>query len=322
MYKTKIVNWLITRKCNLNCSYCGIVDNKIPDRMTTQEIISALKMFKELNPETFHIIYGGEPLLRDDLHDIINFCNNNEIYYTIITNATGVARSRLNKLLDKVESIFSLSSSLDPVIFDNEHSHRSIKSNNALDNFKRLKDNKKIRELVAEITVDSSNYLYLEKLVKETSSYDIYNSITCIDVAKSEHYDFSSITFDSPLILSEEVHIENTKKIFQKIYNNKNYKVHSRPVLLKLINALPFNYLCSIENDLNNLTIDSDGSFRLCLRIAGFFTKSVNIRNFNQHILKETIKTDKQTMCLGCNWTCPMMSEIENNFSENIIHKQ
>jgi MoaA/NifB/PqqE/SkfB family radical SAM enzyme len=47
----------------------------IKNEMTTEVVINALKGFKIHNPNIFHLFYGGEPLLRPDLPDIINYCN-------------------------------------------------------------------------------------------------------------------------------------------------------------------------------------------------------------------------------------------------------
>ena len=84
MDKVHIVSWLLTRRCNLRCSYCRIVRNykKMPEEypqtshyrkneMSTDDVIHGLKGFKNHNPDAFHILYGGEPLLRTDLPDIV-----------------------------------------------------------------------------------------------------------------------------------------------------------------------------------------------------------------------------------------------------------
>ena len=88
MNKIQIVNWLLTRRCNLHCDYCRIVKNYknqpeiyppmkhyIENEMSTETVIEGLRRLKLHNPECFMILYGGEPLLRPDLHEIINYCN-------------------------------------------------------------------------------------------------------------------------------------------------------------------------------------------------------------------------------------------------------
>jgi len=97
----RIANWLLTRKCNLKCGYCAIVRDYenmpcmypnvsyyIKNEMSTNVVLSVLDRLKQHNPNMFHIFYGGEPLLRRDLPTIINYCNDNDIEYTIISNNT------------------------------------------------------------------------------------------------------------------------------------------------------------------------------------------------------------------------------------------
>ena len=84
--KIQIISWLLTRRCNIDCWYCAIVKDYVgkpqsyPDmkhylrqEMTTEYVIETLKKIKLHNPDAFHILYGGEPTLRKDLPDIINF---------------------------------------------------------------------------------------------------------------------------------------------------------------------------------------------------------------------------------------------------------
>ena len=111
MSKVRIVNWILTRKCNLKCDYCAIVkdySNKpdvypnmshyIKNEMPTELVIAGLRAFKVHNPHMFHIFYGGEPLLRKDLPLIINYCNDNEIAYTIISNNTKEIQTQIKRL--------------------------------------------------------------------------------------------------------------------------------------------------------------------------------------------------------------------------------
>jgi MoaA/NifB/PqqE/SkfB family radical SAM enzyme len=149
MDKIRIANWLLTRRCNLKCEYCGLVrDRDLPElykpveyyienEMSTEYVITVLEMLKEHNPDCFHIFYGGEPLLRDDLAEIVQFCNDENIHYTIITNNTEVLKPRLEKLLEKV-NVKGLSSSVDPALFTYSESDIFKKSVEVLNNLLAL----------------------------------------------------------------------------------------------------------------------------------------------------------------------------------------
>ena len=51
------------------------------NEMSTETVIDYLKRLKTHNKDMFHIFYGGEPLLRKDLPEIIKYCNVNDIHY-------------------------------------------------------------------------------------------------------------------------------------------------------------------------------------------------------------------------------------------------
>ena len=215
--KIHICNWLLTRKCNLNCSYCGIVKNykgkpsQYPDmkhyyqnEMSTEYIIEGLRKLKNHNPNMFHILYGGEPLLRSDISDIINFCNKEDIHYTIITNNSAEVQWRLQDLMTSVDYIHGLTSSVDPVFDEVSTDDRIKKSLAGIMGLKKYRGI--IKDLVAEITVTNDDVGDLYKLVKYLSNEGINSDVTFVDIAKTPYYDFSNVT-DPNILVSGTVYL-------------------------------------------------------------------------------------------------------------------
>lgn len=324
MDKIKIVNFLLTRKCNLSCEYCRISRNyEKPDEYPTIEyynkneidtdsIKNFLTKLKKHNPDIFVIFYGGEPFYRKDLSDIINFCNSNIINYTIITNNSDKVQKNIRNLIHNTKNIMGLSSSVDPIIFsDFSNSDIYNKSISGLRNLILYKAY--INDPVAEITVTQDNIKNLKNLVRKLTDNYISSSITFIDVAKSKYYDFSNITEETNLVKPTNDNI----KIIEDLYLDDELNILMREELLYFKNILPSNMNCEIENDINNLTVDSDGSIRLCLRIRSVLTPELyNINNIFMDdfslnpLLKKSITDDKKIYCKKCNWTCMLMSKI------------
>jgi MoaA/NifB/PqqE/SkfB family radical SAM enzyme len=339
MDTVQIVSWLLTRSCNLKCDYCRIVRNYnnkpdvypnmnhyLKNQMSTEDVIETLGKFKLHNPNSFHILYGGEPLLRRDLAEIINYCNKENINYTIITNNSDSIQLFIDELFEKVEYVTGLTSSVDPIIFrQGESSDRMKKS---LAGFKRLmKYRGKVKDLVAEITVDRDSVDDLLQLVKELTKEGISSDITFIDIAKNHYYDFAEVT-------DRKVLVDKDPKIME-IFNTMikyDLNVHMKETLLPMIyETLPSDMDCGIEKDVHNITIDADGTIRLCLRIRGLQTPSnFNIHNFmdvNGKLnpdLKPMLWRDKTLYCEKCNWTCMIMSQIVSEMEgevSKLIHK-
>jgi len=331
--KIHICNWLLTRKCNLNCSYCAIVKNykgkpaEYPDmkyyhrnEMTTQDIIDGLKKLKKHNPDMFHLFYGGEPLLRRDIADIINFCNKEDIHYTIITNNSPELIDDLEDLLLKVDFLNGLTSSVDPVFHEIGDSDRIKKSISGIMGLKKYKD--VINDLVAEITVSPDDVDHLLPLVRKLTKEGINSDITFVDIAKTPYYDFSNVTDPKGLVMP-------TRKLETVLGRmiEEGLDVHMlKSLVMQTFDILPSNMDCQIDKTLHNITVDADGSIRLCLRVRGvstpraiglnqnLFTKTGKVNTF----AKEMIQRDKKNFCRGCNHTCLLMSLMIDENKGNV----
>ncbi|RLI73100.1 radical SAM/SPASM domain-containing protein, partial [Archaeoglobales archaeon] len=99
-----IIFWELTRACLLACKHCRAKAQKKrhPDELTTQECFNIVDQLKEFGkPYPILIITGGDPLLRDDLFEIIEYATNNEFRVAIAFSGTNLAtKSKLKKLKD------------------------------------------------------------------------------------------------------------------------------------------------------------------------------------------------------------------------------
>jgi MoaA/NifB/PqqE/SkfB family radical SAM enzyme len=319
----RIVNWLLTRRCNLNCDYCAIVKEPMSlvyppmhhyhlNEMSTQDVIEGLERFKQHNPNAFHIFYGGEPLLRKDLHRIINFCNNEDIHYTIISNNTKEIQPLIKKLLKNVREIRGFTASVDPAFVGKHPSYDRIrKSEEGFNSLVELK--KYIKDVVAEITVTPETENNLHDIVALLTRNGISSDITFVDIAKSPYYDFSNVTAPKELVEQSSA-LRNT---IQQLIDS-DLDIHMKEVLLPEIwKILPSEMDCQINRSLHNVSVDADGTIRLCLRIRGIFTPDmVTLKNLFMKdgqinpIAHGAIKRDKIDLCKKCNHTCQLMSKI------------
>jgi len=248
MDQIQIANILLTRRCNLRCDYCAIVrdyhdipeeypkmDHYKKSELKPEEWISILKRLKQNNPDVFIIFYGGEPFLYDELPQLIGFCHDENIAYTIISNNTIPVEEKIVQLFEAVGPIKGFTASIDPDLAKYKHliddrsttlSHSVLKTLAGYRNLKELNESGLAEDVVAEITVMPNNHEFLLDTVKMLSDIDIWSSITVIDNKKSPYYDFSTIEDD-------DCKIEKTQKIydmFMEIVARDDLKVHI-PVL-------------------------------------------------------------------------------------------
>jgi MoaA/NifB/PqqE/SkfB family radical SAM enzyme len=337
MDKIHIANILLTRKCNLRCNYCSIVrdysdmpssypqmNHYHENELTSDQWIKIINKLYQNNNRVFLIFYGGEPFLYPELDKIIEHCHKINCDYTIISNNTPEVQPKILDLYHKVGSLHGFSASIDPDLAAHYHEfvvkkdHAFIKTLEGFNNLVSLKEKCMAHDVVAEITVTSKNMKYLYDTVKLLSSKGIYSSITTIDLKKSPYYDFSTVTDESLLVQKNT----ETRSEFFKIMTDDTLLVHIPSMLLKLYNILPCDMKCDIASDVNNVTIDSNGSFRLCLRIKGVYTPNLKLENIFDEtgkitsFVKSVMKSDYNEYCKGCNHTCLLMSKY---FSSGIV---
>ena len=100
------VSFNITYRCNLKCRYCRYREREVKE-LNTKEIF---RLIEELSCSGIRCITftGGEPFLREDLPEIINFCKSKKIYVSINSNGT-----LLKEMIGKIKGIGNIQISLD-----------------------------------------------------------------------------------------------------------------------------------------------------------------------------------------------------------------
>jgi len=339
----RIVNWILTRKCNLDCEYCAIVknypsmptgypkmDHYIKNEMSTEVVINALKAFKKQNPNVFHIFYGGEPLLRKDLPEIINFCNENEIYYTIISNNTPEIQPLIKRLFQETDYVEGFTSSVDPVFHHTGYAgeDRIRKSVEGMKRLKEIQARGDVKDVVAEITVMNENQHLLYELVSDLSEYEIFSDITFVDISKSPYYDFSNVTGTNQLVRPSW----SLADTFSKMMMDDSLYIHMKDILLpRMFDTLPSNFDCRLEHGVHNVTVDADGTMRLCLRIRGTLTPHIHVselftKEYETLVTKDfydLMCQDKRRHCKLCNHSCLMMSQYideHEDGEDDLVH--
>jgi len=240
--------------------------------------------------------------------------------YSVITNNTDAVRTKIESVAGKIGGIKGLTSSVDPVICDPTRQGTDVwlKSINGLNNLIDQKNRGIGKDVVAEITVDSTNIQWLPQLVGQLADHDIQSDITFIDLKKNPYYDFSGVTDTSLLVYPTP----QVKDIIEKTISDNPDHVLFPDILRKTVGILPGNLRCEIHNDVHNLTLAPDGSIRLCLRIRGVSTPKVSFDEaFDAEgnikpALKEAMRKDYERYCMGCNWPCVLMSKYFANQEE------
>jgi len=109
---------LITDKCNSRCKYCKIWGRNKKD-MTTQQVYSLIDELADMGTQKFSI-FGGEPLLRKDIGEIIDYANSKGLFVSMGSNGF-----LLDKKLGQIKNLGMLNLSFDGP--ENVHDTHRIK---------------------------------------------------------------------------------------------------------------------------------------------------------------------------------------------------
>jgi len=98
-FPLRMVAWELTRNCNLNCIHCRAKATLGPHQgeLTTEEckkIIDGISSFAS----PIVILTGGEPLMREDLFEIIRYGNEKGLRLVIAVNGTLLDRDKAMRL--------------------------------------------------------------------------------------------------------------------------------------------------------------------------------------------------------------------------------
>lgn len=80
------VRWQLTNRCTLNCVYCNIWNTRAQE-LSYEEVVKVIDELAQIGTKRISFS-GGEPLLREDIAEIIAYCRNKNIYPEMNSNGT------------------------------------------------------------------------------------------------------------------------------------------------------------------------------------------------------------------------------------------
>jgi radical SAM protein with 4Fe4S-binding SPASM domain len=217
-----ILQWLITRKCNLNCKHCYLSSSNSNEMTTKQglDLINNFSQFVKLNNLNGCIIFsGGEPLLRKDIFHFLEVSSKNNLITYVLTNGLLLNQKNVSKL-EKV-NLKSIQVSLEGC---QQSTHEMIRGKNTFE--KTLKSIKlltrtKIRTIVT-MTIGKHNIDEVQDFI------DLAHNLGCSGVGfhrllpLGKGANIKSATLSPDNLKTLFTKLEEAKKIYRKfeICNN------------------------------------------------------------------------------------------------------
>lgn len=104
----------ITNRCNLRCKYCFVIDEGLDKKIlhaeySKEEVFRIVDEFYDMGTRMIFML-GGEPLVHNDIGEVINYIVCKGIYLHVVTNGT-----LIKKKLEEIKNAHVLCVSLDGI---------------------------------------------------------------------------------------------------------------------------------------------------------------------------------------------------------------
>ncbi len=356
----KSLLWDVTSRCNLRCKHCYNAEkyfNKVFEKndLSLYQCKEVIDKIKKMKFDHIHLL-GGEPLIREDIYDIIEYAVNAGITVTINTNGTLLSENNIDKLIESGISqiTISLDSTIEEVNDDIRGKgtyQRVIK--NILSLNEKLKNNDDVLVQIATVITKKNSKdipefpILLKKLgIKNISVLSLYS---CGNVLKNKKELIDSLSTEIQCMKDLIMSIEEKNPELQ-------LQLDCKPVVASYINRT----LGSKNIELGKAQcyagdkiwlLDSGGIFHPCSscdlstseksKEMGLLTnQAVNILDLNENEeifnyefyksfkkLKEN-KTYNKKVCRACEFkdkcfgACPLVTQDNYNLCDYVMEEE
>jgi len=253
------VDFEITYLCNLKCLHCYNPHHKKLEELSLEQIKEIIKHIKDVGFTEIHI-NGGEPLLRDDAYDILEFASNLGLRVLLETNATLL--KNIGKL--KILPNFAIRASIDGP----ENEHNIIRRNTSDQNsfttaLTNLSEAKKAGiDVQLTCSVNKINYTKIYDMIKQVAIYGIDDVRLRLSMpTNSAEYHWNILKLSRQQFLEIDAQIKMIAEDFPDIkfdsgsINRKNPSTEPKFFIDPYGNVKPYPFIEYYVGNLKNETV-------------------------------------------------------------------
>jgi radical SAM protein with 4Fe4S-binding SPASM domain len=192
-YLPLVISWNMTLKCNLKCTHCYInaKETKQVNELSTDAAKMLIHQITEVSRPLL-ILSGGEPLLREDIYEIIRYGSERGLRMGMGSNGMLIDDQVANKL--KEAGMWTVAISIDSSKPERHDEFRGVKGcwEHAVNAIKSLK--KASIEVQVNCTVTRENYNEVDDIMALAESLDVDNFHLFFMVPTGRGTDIQDIT--------------------------------------------------------------------------------------------------------------------------------
>lgn len=295
-----ILSHRITSLCNCHCQTCDLwkKSSEAKNDLTKEEIFSLLRQAREAGMIGYSV-WGGEPLLRKDLPEILAYAKKMGLVNMLVTNGF-LLREKHKEILPFTDFIaVSIDSNDD--LHDKMRGIKGIRER-AIEGIRLCREHGPKTKIMVNTVINRLNYNKIEDLLKLSKELGVVHTFEPIDV--TEDY-FKTANDFMPTM-------EQLKEAFSKIIalKKKGYRVENSIGYLNNFSHKK-KYVCHFPKIL--FVVDAHGNSFSCMNNAWGNIKTKSLKEiFKDKEFKSFCKRSEK--CNKCNVSCV----IESSFAYSL----
>jgi len=292
------VHFYLTRRCNLSCKYCHVKDNTKKD-ISTDEVKKIIDRLYYLGIRTI-AFFGGEPTLRKDFCEILNYSVKKGIFTYFTTNGTLLNEEYIKNIAETGVDFIELSVDSINVFEDSRKDYTRNKGViDLLLKYKKLYD----FALKTHIVLTNKNVDSVVETIKSINNrYDI--PLTVGYICRSVDKDFKD---DESLFFNSKKSKEKLSKVIDEIIElkRKGAKIISPYSYFESMKKFAFNehsWACMAGK--YSFSVDYNGLVQLCSAMKPY---AVSVFEMDKDFFKnrwDEIEMTKKECTKVCFSTC------------------
>lgn len=302
----------VTYVCNSRCKTCTMWHmSKMASRdLDTEEVFDLLKSARKMGMRGYYT-WGGEPLIRKDIPEILEFAKKIGFFTVMNTNAS-LLESKADSISDNLDFIFV---SLDyPNKYHDFIRGRKGSFNEVVNGIKKMLEIGKTNVGLAS-TISKLNFDKIEDLARSAMELDVPISFNAVEPTMESNYETKRTYLP---VHKYGLDKDELKKFYAKLLELK-YKgyplAETKAVLQDYVNGKPFR--CQFSKIF--VYVSPEGTMFPCTYQYGTPPKSLNEVSFNEYFsskeYREFVKKSEQ--CKVCLRTCVRMYSYSYDLSPN-----
>lgn len=285
---------LLTRRCNLHCRYCNVINKNNKKELSVKEWKQIINNFL-INGYIDFVFGGGEPLLYTGLGELIDYTSKRGMV-SVVTNGTLLDEESIKQFRNLDHLVISCDS------ISNKISEKIILKRRKINMIKNF--SKKFGfDVMVQAVITSKNIEEIPRLIKIFSNQGFCFSIQLIHSNKGDYW-FRGFTPEIEFKTKQDKEkLREIQHILCKMKRDGYDIINPESYILNMHNYIANKFQINCKAGEDYFVVNNDGMVMPCQDILPSSFNALDLTKENYENMKKEVKKVKFKGC-NCYYTC------------------